>query len=114
MTRDPLPDGQLCLVREVFQHLSNAQVSATLAKISKYKHALITEIHPEDFRHYQINRDKPHGANSRMSHFSVLCLDHPPFNANAKLVFAVDPQFNPSFSIYGRSFKLKTFLISQP
>jgi hypothetical protein len=114
ITSDPLPDGEVCLVREVFQHLSNAQVSATLARLSKYKYVLITEVHPEDFRHYRINRDKPHGATSRMAHFSVLCLDKPPFNVtDAQLVFEIDPPYFASYSVYGRSFKLRTFLLSR-
>lgn len=114
ITSDALPEGDLCLIREVLQHLSNAQVSAVLARLPKYKHALITEVHPDDFQHYQINRDKPHGATSRLAHFSVLCLDQPPFNlADAPLVFAIDLPYSPLYAVYGRSFKLKTFLISR-
>jgi SAM-dependent methyltransferase len=114
ITADALPEGDLCLVREVFQHLSNGQVAAVLAKLSNYKHALITEVHPDDFQHYQINRDKPHGATSRLAHFSVLCLDQPPFNvAGARLAFEIDPPYFSSYVVYGRSFKLKTFLLSQ-
>jgi SAM-dependent methyltransferase len=113
ITSDALPDGELCLVREVFQHLSNAQVRAVLARLAKYKFALITEVHPEDLQHYQINRDKPHGATSRLVHYSVLCLDHPPFNvADARLVFENDPPQYTSYAVYGRSFKLRTFLIT--
>jgi hypothetical protein len=48
-----------------------------------------------------------------MSHFSALCLDQPPFSINAKLVLEVDPPFYPSFAVYGRSFKLRTFLVSK-
>lgn len=114
ITSDALPEGELCLVREVFQHLSNAQVSATLARLSKYKYVLITEVHPDDLRHYRINRDKPHGATSRLAHFSVLQLDKPPFNvANARLVFEIDPPYFASYAVYGRSFKLRTFLIAR-
>ena len=115
MTRDPLPPAELCLVREVFQHLSNAQVSAAWARVSQYKYALVTEVHPEDFSHYQINRDKPHGATSRLAHFSVLCLDKPPFNIlHARPVFEVDPPFFEAYAVYGRRFKLRTFLIASP
>jgi hypothetical protein len=113
ITADQLPDGDVCLIREVFQHLSNAQVSATLAKLSKYKFALITEVHPDDFQHYQINRDKPHGASSRLAHFSVLCLEKPPFSvSHMESVFETSPPYFSSYAVYGQSFKLKTFLIS--
>jgi SAM-dependent methyltransferase len=114
ITSDALPEGGLCLIREVFQHLSNAQVNAILARLSIYKYVLITEVHPEDFRHYQINRDKPHGATSRLAHFSVLCLDQPPFSvADARLAFEIDPPYFSDDAVHGRSFKLKTFLISR-
>lgn len=114
ITSEALPAGELCLIREVFQHLSNAQVNATLARLSNYKYVLITEVHPEDFQHYKINRDKPHGATSRLAHFSVLCLDQPPFGvADARLVFEIDPPYFSSYAVYGRSFKLRTFLISR-
>jgi 2-polyprenyl-3-methyl-5-hydroxy-6-metoxy-1,4-benzoquinol methylase len=113
ITADALPPGDVCLIREVFQHLSNAQVKATLAKLSHYKYVLITEVHPDDLRSYQINRDKPHGATSRLVHFSVLSLDKPPFNiTDAQLVFEIDPPYFQSYEVFGQSFKLKTFLIS--
>jgi SAM-dependent methyltransferase len=114
VTSDALPEGELCLIREVFQHLSNAQVSAVLKRLSLYKYVLITEVHPEDLRHYQINRDKPHGATSRVAHFSILRLDQPPFSvAGVRLVFENDPPYFASYAVYGRSFKLRTFLISR-
>jgi len=114
ITADELPDGDLCLIREVFQHLSNTQVSATLAGLGKYKHVLVTEVHPEDLTHYQINRDKSHGATSRIAHFSVLLLDQPPFNIkNMQLVFEIEPPYFASYAVYGQTFKLKTFLISK-
>jgi SAM-dependent methyltransferase len=114
ITSDALPDGELCLIREVFQHLSNAQVSAVLARLMKYTYVLITEVQPEEMKHYQINRDKPHGATSRIGHFSVLRLDQPPFNVdNVQTVFEIDPSYLASYKVYGGSFKLRTFLISR-
>lgn len=113
IANDALPDGDLCLIREVFQHLSNAQVSVILAKLTRYRYALITEVHPDDLSHYTINRDKAHGATSRLAHFSVLHLDAPPFNVSrARLVFEIAAPYFPSYAVYGRSFTLRTFLIS--
>jgi hypothetical protein len=74
---------------------------------------LITEVHPDDLTHYQVNRDKPHGASSRVAHFSVLKLDQPPFNVkNVQLAFEIDPPYFASYAIYGKSFKLRTFHMS--
>jgi hypothetical protein len=71
-------------------------------------------VHPDDFQHYQINRDKPHGASSRLAHFSVLCLDKPPFNlTDAQLVLETSPPYFSAYAIYGQNFKLKTFLTSR-
>lgn len=41
--RDDLPDGDVCFLRQVLQHLSNQQIDAVLGKLDKYKWVLITE-----------------------------------------------------------------------
>lgn len=43
MVSDPLPDGELCLIRQVFQHLSNRDISAVLYKAKKYRLLLISD-----------------------------------------------------------------------
>ena len=47
ITTDPLPRGDLCLVRQVFQHLSNQEILRTLPKL-RHPFVLITEHHPSD------------------------------------------------------------------
>ena len=42
----PLPDGDICLVRQVLQHLPNGDISAVLAKLRKYKYVYVTEGQP--------------------------------------------------------------------
>ncbi|HEY0468383.1 MAG TPA: class I SAM-dependent methyltransferase, partial [Polyangiaceae bacterium] len=37
-----LPDGDICLIRQVFQHLSNAQIGKVLAKLDRYRTVFIT------------------------------------------------------------------------
>jgi len=108
---DDLPDGDLCLIREVFQHVSNAQIGAVLAKLRKYNHVLLTDVQPEDLAGYAINRDKVHGASSRLVHKSCLRLDQPPFNvAGVELIFETAPPYFASYAPFGSSFKLRTFL----
>lgn len=60
---DPLPDADLCLIRQVLQHLSNAEIHAVLENISHYRYALISEHVPKWPRSF--NRDKPHGPDVR-------------------------------------------------
>ena len=36
-TRDPLPDGDLCLIREVLQHLSISQITQVLQAVRKFR-----------------------------------------------------------------------------
>jgi SAM-dependent methyltransferase len=109
---DDLPDGELCLVREVFQHLSNAQISAALAKLGKYRYVLFTDVQPEVPGRYKINKDKVHGASSRIVHNSFLRLDKPPFNVrNIELAFETSPPAFASVPPYDTGFGLRTFLI---
>jgi SAM-dependent methyltransferase len=40
---DPLPPGDLCIIRQVFQHLSNKDIAAVLRKARQYPLLLITD-----------------------------------------------------------------------
>jgi SAM-dependent methyltransferase len=113
IAKDPLPDGELCLIREVFQHISNAQIAAVLAKLHKYRFVLFTDVQPEDPSGYGINRDKVHGASSRLVHKSCLKLDEPPFSVKSvRLVFEATPPYFASYAPFGSNFKLRTFLLN--
>jgi hypothetical protein len=61
---DNLPDGDVCLIRQVFQHLSNREISAVLPKLSKYKNVYVSEAQPIN-REGPPNPDKPAGAGVR-------------------------------------------------
>lgn len=112
IVNDPLPDGDLCLIREVFQHISNAQISAVLKKLHQYRYVLFTDVQPEDTSRFRPNRDKVHGASSRLIHQSQLRLDEPPFNVkNVRLAFETVPEYFASYSPFGSRFKLRTFLL---
>jgi hypothetical protein len=80
MVTDDLPDGDVCLVRQVFQHLSNDQILAVLPKLDRYRCSFVTEHHPSETRLRQRNVDKPHGGGIRTSERSGVFLDQPPFN----------------------------------
>src|SRR6266700_922467 len=53
-----LPIGDIFLVRQVFQHLSNQEIACTLPKLQKYRHVYVTEAQPI-VREGKINFDKP-------------------------------------------------------
>ena len=77
---DPLPDGELCLIRQVLQHLSNDEIQAVLAKTRKYRYTLITEHLPSPSRSPKPNKDKPHGPDTRVYDDSGVYVDQPPFS----------------------------------
>jgi len=81
---DQLPGGDLCICKEVFQHLPNDVVQAHLSAISeRYRFALITNfVEPEE----DCNRDIEIGGGR------PLRLEQPPFNARGCNVFGYNPQ----------------------
>lgn len=78
LAHDALPDGEVAIVRQVLQHLSNAEVAAALANIAgKFRYLLATEHVPHG--DFVPNRDKPTGPGIRMDSGSGLVLTEPPF-----------------------------------
>jgi Methyltransferase domain len=43
LVTDPLPDADLAIIRQVFQHLSNSDVASVLRKARKYRLVLVTD-----------------------------------------------------------------------
>lgn len=77
---DPLPDGDVCFVRQVLQHLSNEQIATVLGKLTKYRAIFVTEHYPSDESQLVKNRDKVHGDRIRLLQNSAVYLDAKPFN----------------------------------
>ena len=84
---DELPDADICLVRQVLQHLSNAQIASVLTKLKKYRYVLITEHYPAPHLAIAPNLDKPHGSDTRTFDNSGVYLDAPPFNLDGLSLF---------------------------
>jgi len=92
MIKDELPDGDIALVRQVFQHLSNEQISKILPKLKKYKVVFITEHYPNENDDTIPNKNIVPGVGTRLAVDSGVYLDKPPFNISAdslKLVLEV-------------------------
>jgi SAM-dependent methyltransferase len=78
ITHDNLPHAELCLVRQVLQHLSNQEIVQVLANVEGYRYVLISEDVP--LRPRVFNRDKPHGPDVRSYYGSGIYVDEPPFS----------------------------------
>ena len=89
-TREELPPADLCLVRQVLQHLSNAHITEILEKCKKYEHLLVSE-HILVGGNVIPNLDMDADWNIRIEKNSCIMLDRPPFNAKTELILEVDP-----------------------
>jgi SAM-dependent methyltransferase len=77
---DELPDGDLCLIRQVLQHLSNQQILKVLRNTAKFPYVIVTEHYPAPQVVRTRNSDKPCGEDVRIYDGSGVFLDAPPFN----------------------------------
>lgn len=82
------PGADLCLIRQVLQHLSNSEIAQLLSNCKQYRWILVTEHLPIEEAAVP-NLDKPHGPGIRLSRTprSGVFLEHPPFSLPASNVF---------------------------
>jgi hypothetical protein len=80
---DSLPAGDVALIRQVFQHLSNDQVAAVLPRLNQYRTAIITE-HVPTGSDFVPNLDVSAGLDTRLRLNSGLVVTAPPFNMSVK------------------------------
>lgn len=79
---DELPVADLCLVRQVLQHLTNEEIAKVLARLSRFSKVLITEDLPVQPLSY--NHDMTHGPEVRSDFGSGVYVDEPPFSLPVK------------------------------
>jgi SAM-dependent methyltransferase len=84
-TTERPPAADLCLIRQVLQHLSNVEIASMLDNCSHYTQTLVTEHLPVG-RDVIPNKDKPHGPDTRVSDHSGVFLDEPPFSLRSETV----------------------------
>jgi hypothetical protein len=72
----PLPGADLCLIRQVLQHLSNQQIRDIIGNCRGFRYLLVSD-HLISNGLAHINTDKPHGPDKRAA---GILLDQPPFN----------------------------------
>ncbi len=82
--KDELPKGDIVIIRQVLQHLSNSQIHAVLNKVKlKYTYLILTEHLPKK-ENFIANVDIPAGHLIRANINSGLDIEKPPFNFEAK------------------------------
>ena len=87
---DGLPDADLCLVRQVFQHLSNEHISKILQKCKKYKYVLVSE-HVPTGGNVVPNLDMDANWHIRAIQHSGVFIDKAPFNCKSEVLLELDP-----------------------
>jgi len=89
-TRDPLPEGELCLIREVLQHLSNSQIARVLHAVRNFRYVIYSDYQPPSGPRCYANRDIIHGRDTRIWKDSAVFLNRPPFNRTMELLLEVE------------------------
>lgn len=82
IANDELPPGDCVILRQVLQHLSNAEIKQIIPKLSNYKYVILTEHIPAgDFKP---NQDIISGQGIRLKKQSGVVLTADPFNLRVK------------------------------
>jgi SAM-dependent methyltransferase len=75
---DDLPNGDCVILRQVLQHLSNAEVQSILRKLSNYNYVILTEHVPNGA--FTANKEIISGQGTRLKKQSGINLLAPPFS----------------------------------
>jgi Methyltransferase domain len=111
---DGLPDGDVCFLRQVLQHLSNDEIQTILSRVQKYRWTVVTEHHPSTAFFRAPNLDKPHGADIRLFDGSGVFLEQPPFNVRReRLELLLDVTGHP-FPGWPDPGVIRTYLVTSP
>ncbi len=81
---DDLPDGQLCLIRQVLQHLSNDSIINVISRLRKFRYIIITDAQLKQISKFNI--DIKNFGGTRVDFGSSLLLEEEPFNLDLKVV----------------------------
>lgn len=82
ISKDPLPTGDCAILRQVLQHLSNAEIQNILHKLKLYKFVIITEHIPVG--DFVANKDRISGQGIRLKLNSGVDVLKAPFNFQVK------------------------------
>ncbi|MGY5851438.1 SAM-dependent methyltransferase [Salegentibacter sp. F14] len=79
---DVLPSGDCAILRQVLQHLSNAEIKCVVEKLYDFKYVILTEHLPEG--NFEPNKDIISGQGIRLKKQSGVILSASPFNFKIK------------------------------
>ena len=79
---DDLPKADIAILRQVLQHLSNAEIYSITQKLSNYNYVILTEHIPNG--HFTPNKDIISGQGIRLKHKSGVDILEAPFNLKVK------------------------------
>ncbi|PQJ82260.1 class I SAM-dependent methyltransferase [Polaribacter glomeratus] len=82
ISKDNLPDGDCALVRQVLQHISNAEIKTIVKKLENFKYVIVTEHLP--IGNFTPNKDIISGQGIRLKKQSGVNLLESPFNLKVK------------------------------
>jgi len=84
ITEDELPQGDVVIIRQVLQHLSNAAIMKVVKKLGQFRYLVLTEFVPTG--DFLPNVDQLTGSYSRLARGvpSGVVLTAPPFNMEAR------------------------------
>lgn len=88
--KEDLPDGDLCLIRQVLQHLSNTDILVILEKCRKYKYVIVSEHIPAD-KNVVPNKEMNSNWDIRLIQQSGVYIESAPFNFPTTIMLEIDP-----------------------
>ncbi len=88
ISKDELPPGDCVLIRQVLQHISNAEIKRVLKKIVTYKYIIVTEHLPTG--NFTANKDIISSQGIRLKKNSGINLQKEPFNLKPKTTRNID------------------------
>ena len=96
-TVDALPHGDVVIVKQMFQHLRNEQISAVLPKLSRYPVWIVSEHVP--FGSFKPNRDIQTGGYTRLLLNSGVVLTEKPFGIRPSAINLLCEVFEGGYPI---------------
>lgn len=84
ISEDALPNGDCVIVRQVMQHLSNAEILKLLTKLINYKYVIVSEHLPLGY--FEANKDIISGQGIRLKKNSGVDIEQAPFSMKTTLI----------------------------
>ena len=82
IAKDEWPSGDCAILRQVLQHLSNAEINSVVEKLYDFKYVILTEHLPEE--DFEPNKDIISGQGIRLKKQSGVSITASPFNFKAR------------------------------